>query len=41
MKVLMVATLVMMTGASVQAARFEHPCEIVYYEINKKEKTSG
>lgn len=41
MKRLMVATLVMITAASVQAARFDHPCEIVYYEINKKENTSG
>ncbi len=41
MKALMAAALVMVSGASVQAASFEHPCEIVYYELNKKENTSG
>lgn len=41
MKALMAATFVLITSASVQAANFDHPCEVVYYEINKKESTSG
>lgn len=41
MKALFLATLVFFASASAQAARFDHPCEIVYYEINKKNNTSG
>lgn len=41
MKTLTLAALFVMTVGSVQAARFDHPCEIIYYEINKKENTSG
>jgi hypothetical protein len=41
MKALMAVALVMVSGASVQAASFEHPCEIVYYEINKEDNTTG
>lgn len=41
MKTLIGLTLAMVTIVPVSAQSFTHPCEIIYYEINKKENTSG
>lgn len=40
MKNLLLTGLLALTGTSVMAS-FDHPCEIIYYEINKKNNTSG
>ena len=41
MKTLIGLTFAMVTLGPVMATDFTHPCEIIYYEINKKNNTSG
>jgi hypothetical protein len=41
MKTLFGLTLAMVITVPVSAQSFTHPCEVIYYEINKKNNTSG
>ena len=41
MKTLIGLTLALVTIVPVSAQSFTHPCEIIYYEINKRDNTSG